>query len=178
MPQLFRGGLVFGWELITFVDGGVTSAFDIWLVPSAGGKPYPYLQSDFAAYWNLFSPDGRWMVYASDQTPHPQQVFVESIPRGKGRWQISEKTGDWPIWRHDGKELFYVEGTKMTAVPTRLTETTFESGKPQALFEVGNFNRFQVSRDGQRFLMALPVESSPGSAPLTVDTDWRARLRQ
>ena len=165
-------------KLITFTEAGVKSVFDIWLVPAGGGTPYPYLQSDFATYWNQFSPDNRWMAYASDQTPNPQQVFVESIPRGKGRWQISEKTGDWPIWRRDGKELFYVEGTKMTAVPTRLTETTFESGKPQALFEVGNFNRFQVSRDGQRFLMALPVENSPGSAPLTVDTDWRARLRQ
>jgi len=165
-------------KLITFSEAGVKAGFEIWLVPAGGGKPYPYLQSDFAAYWDRFSPDNRWMAYASDQSPHPEQVFVESIPRGKGRWQISEKHGDWPVWRRDGKELFYVEGTRLTAVPTHLTETTFERGKPQALFEVGTLNRFQVSRDGQRFLMALPVEGSPDSAPLTVDTDWRARLRK
>jgi hypothetical protein len=113
------------------------------------------------------------MAYESDQRPQ-EHIFVESIPAGKGRWQISTEGGNWPIWRRDGKELFYRQGTKIMAAPIRLTETSVESGKPEALFEVPSGTRFQVSRDGQRFLIALPVEGA--STPLTVDTDWRAGL--
>ena len=76
----------------------------------------------------------------------------------------------------DGKELFYRQSTKLMAVPFRLTETSVESGKPQALFEVPVATRFQVSRDGQRFLVALPAEGTAVSTQLIVDTNWRAGL--
>ena len=63
------------------------------------------------------------------------------------------------------------------AAPIRLTETSVESGKPQMLFDVPADTRFQVSRNGQRFLIALPVEgASANSKSLIVDTDWRAGL--
>lgn len=68
------------------------------------------------------------------------------------------------------------------AVPASLTETAVEFGKPQELFDVKSINieakpgRFQVSRDGQRFLFALPVENAPVSSLITLDTDWRAGL--
>jgi serine/threonine protein kinase len=100
-------------KLITFAERSERTTFDLWLVPTEGDrKPYPYLQSRFATFWSQISPDNRWMAYASDQLPQ-QQVFVESIPAGKGRWQISTEGGDWPIWRRDGKELFYRQGTKL-----------------------------------------------------------------
>ena len=72
-------------NLIVFGEDGKKVTIDIWLVPFEGDrKPYPYLQSRFATYWPQISPDNRWMAYVSDQSPHPQQVFVESIPVGKG----------------------------------------------------------------------------------------------
>jgi serine/threonine protein kinase/Tol biopolymer transport system component len=155
---------------------GEKAALNIWLVPAEGDrKPFPYIQSRFATFWGQISPNDRWMAYVTGQ-PAPTLVFVESIPAGKGRWQISTEGGDWPIWRRDGKELFYRQGTKIMAVPIRLTQTSVESGKPQALFEVSADTRFQVSRDGQRFLIALPLEGANASIPLTVDTDWRAGL--
>ena len=136
-------------------------------------KPYPYVQSRFNETWAQISPDGRWMAYGSDQ-PGQNEILVESIPAGKGRWQVSTEGGDWPVWRRDGKELFFRQGTKIMAAPIRLTETSVESGKPQALFEVPPDTRFQVSRDGQHFLIALPVEGAAAASPITVDTDWRA----
>jgi hypothetical protein len=87
------------------------------------------------------------MAYASDQ-PGQNEILIESIPPGKGRWQISTEGGDWPVWRRDGKELFFRQGTKIMAAPIRLTKASVESGKPQALFEVPANTRFQVSRDG------------------------------
>jgi hypothetical protein len=168
-------------KLIAFSELGQKAVLDLWLVPTEGDrKPYPYLQSHFSPYWAQFSPDNRWMAYGSDQSPQPEQVFVESVPRGKGRWQVTTEGGDWPIWRRDGKELFYLQGTKIMAMPVRLTEASCEFGKPQALFDVGDTGyangRFQVSRDGQRFLIALPVGTTSTSMRLTVDTDWRAGL--
>ncbi len=104
-------------------------------------------------------------------------IAIESIPVGKGRWQISTAGGDWPVWRRDGKELFFRQGKEIMAVSIRLTETSVESGQPQPLFEVpDDQTRFQVSRDGQRFLIALPVAGAATSSPLTVDTDWRAGI--
>ena len=159
-------------KLITFAETG-ESGLEIWLVPTAGDRrPYPYFQGHASAYWGQFSPDNRWMAYAADQFPQPQ-IFVESVPAGRSRRQVSHDGGDWPIWRRDGKELFYCQGPRIMAVPIRLKETSVENGEPRALFDVPRGTRFQVSRDGQRFLIALPADSSAG---LTVDTDWRAGL--
>jgi hypothetical protein len=107
--------------------------------------------------------------------PTPSGANLRRIDsRRKGTLADLNGGGAWPIWKRDGKELFYLQGAKVMAVPIRLTETSVESGKPEALFEVRSGRRFQVSRDGQRFLIAIPVEGA--STPLTVDTDWRASL--
>jgi Tol biopolymer transport system component len=172
------GGYLEDWssdgKRITFSESTAKTQTDIWMVePDGDRKPYAYLQSRFNETWNAISPDGQWMAYRSDQ-PGQFEILVESIPAGKGRWQISTEGGDWPVWRRDGKELFFRQGTKIMAAPIRLTKTSVEAGKPQALFEVPADTRFQVSRDGQRFLIAMPVEGAAAAAPLTVDTDWRA----
>jgi len=157
-------------KLITFQNAG------IWMMETGGDrKPHPYHESRFTENWNVISPDGQWLAYHSDQ-PGQYEILVESIPPGKGRYQISTEGGDWPIWRRDGKELFFRQGTKLMAVSMRLTPTSVESGNPKALFELNADIRFQVSRDGQRFLVAMPLEGAATSAPLTVDTDWRAGL--
>jgi Tol biopolymer transport system component/predicted Ser/Thr protein kinase len=159
---------------IAFTERTDQTEVNIWLVDFDGDrKPYPYIESRFREYWAQISPDGRWMAYISDQPGRPE-ILVESIPAGKGRWQISTDGGDWPVWRRDGKELFFRQGTQIMAAPIRLTETSVESGKPQALFEVSADTRFQVSRDGQRFLIALPAQDATATSSLTADTDWRA----
>jgi hypothetical protein len=68
------------------------------------------------------------MEYASDQ-PGQNEILVESIPPRKGRWQIPTEGGNWPVWRRDGKELFFRQGTKIMAAPICLTKASVESGK-------------------------------------------------
>jgi serine/threonine protein kinase/Tol biopolymer transport system component len=174
----WSAGYVEDWssdgKRITFSGLNDKGGTNIWMVETDGDrKPYPYLPSRFIESWNAISPDGQWIAYASNQ-PGQNEILVESIPTGKGRRQISTEGGDWPVWRRDGKELFFRQGTKIMAAPIRLTKTSVEAGKPQALFEVPADTRFQVSRDGQRFLIAMPVEGAAAATPLTVDTDWRA----
>jgi Tol biopolymer transport system component len=114
---------------ISFSDRTDKGQTEIWLVERDGDrKPRPYLQSRFNETWNAISPDGQWMAYRSDQ-PGQFEILVESIPPGKGRWQISTEGGDWPVWRRDGKELFFRQGTKIMAAPICLTKASVESGK-------------------------------------------------
>lgn len=177
-------GQLFVWDwtpdgkLIATGYTGKTARFDIWLFSVLGDrKLYPYIESDNATFWARFSPDSRWMAYVSEQYGLPYQVFVESIPRGSGRWQVSgEEGGDWPIWRRDGKELFYTRGQTIMSVPVKLSASAVEFGKPVALFE-SKQTRFQVSRDGQRFLVALPAGGQEDQM-ITIDTNWRARLKE
>ena len=62
------------------------------------------------------------------------------------------------------------------AVPVEISASDLQIGKPQRLFTAPVSSRFLVSRDGQRFLLTLPVENIQGSAPIVIDNDWRAGL--
>jgi dipeptidyl aminopeptidase/acylaminoacyl peptidase len=160
-------------KLIAFTQPGDKGG-NIWLVSAEGDhKPHPYRGSHFSETWARFSPDGRWMAYETNESGE-HQIYAESIPAGDVRRQISTDGGQWPSWRRDGKELFYRQGNKMMAVPIRLTATSVEAGKPQMLFESNDDLRFQVSRDGQRFLLIFPIEGQTAFTPITVDTNWQA----
>lgn len=149
-------------------------AVKIWLADLDGDrKPYPFRVSSFNDFYGMFSPDRRWLAYASDESGQTE-IYIESIPSGTRRLQVSAGGGNWPVWRHDGAELFYRQGKDVMVVSVRITATDIEIGKPLKLFSAPIVTRFMVSRDGQRFLIALPVESLPPSTPITVDTDWRA----
>ena len=175
-------GYVMDWsadgKLIQF-SGAREHQFDVWLTSMDNARePHPYLPKFVApTFFGRFSPDSRWLAYLAALPDRTVQVFVGSVPAGKGPWQISTAGGDSPTWRRDGKELFYRQETKIMAVPVRLTESSVEAGRPQPLFDVPAGTRFQVSRDGQRFLVAVPAEAS-GPARIEIDTDWQAVLRK
>jgi hypothetical protein len=157
---------------------------DLWLLPLDGDrKPIPYLQSPFNEATGQFSPDGRWMAYASNESGQPQ-IYVQAIPASGAKSQISTAGGDQPRWRRDGKELFYVSADqKLMAVPVK-TGAVFEIGSPQPLFEIqpvyppltGRF-AYQPTADGQRFLVTAPV-SGAATPPITVVLNWQAGLKK
>ncbi len=113
------------------------------------------------------SPDGRWLAYHSNESG-TNEIYVHPFPDVEsGRWQVSTAGGTRPQWGPDGRELFYVSADlQLMRVPIR-TEGTFSYGSPEALFSYRPyFNYFDVSADGQRFLMIRPVAAdSDGEAP-------------
>jgi eukaryotic-like serine/threonine-protein kinase len=137
----------------------------LWMLRLDGDrKPVPYL--DGLLLQPTFSPDGRWMANVSAESG-THEVYVQSVPAGRSKWQISKSGGTQPVWRQDGKELFYrSSGNRIVAVAVKIG-ATFEAGAPKELFSVSTTgliyvrHHYSVSPDGQRFLVNQRVDDSP-----------------
>jgi hypothetical protein len=155
-------------------------------------KPVPFLQSPFNERDPQISPNGKWIVYASDETGR-SEIYVRPFPAGEGKWQISSKGGFYPRWRRDGKELFYLETNasprNLISVKVNPAGPTFEYGDPTVLFDslfanAGHgtpYQAFAVSPDGQRFLIPRPEgvdEQGTTPTPITVVLNWAAGLKK
>jgi Tol biopolymer transport system component len=154
---------------------------DIWALPLSAGapsKPYPWLATPFSEIDGKFSPDGRWVAYASNESGR-MEVYVAPFPGPGPKRQISSNGGSWPRWRADGKEVFYeVNGTLMAA-EVAIQGASVEVGAVRSLGipVSAPFYKYDVSADGQRFLVATPREQK-SSAPLTLVQNWTALLKK
>jgi Tol biopolymer transport system component len=144
----------------------------------------PLLQAKWTIKNAQFSPDGRWIAYASNETGG-MEVYVSPFPSINGKWQVSTAGGSEPRWRQDGKELFYLSAEgKITAVPVK-TDPSFEAGSPVALFQAHrrqpvsaqDMFSYDVTADGQRFLVATRIDDA-NPAPLTIYLNWAAELEK
>ena len=135
------------------------------------------MRTDFREAAGHFSPDGAWIAYVSDESGR-DEIYVRQFPEGEGKWQVSRDGGRSPIWSADGTEIFYLSGNKMMAAPVT-TGATFEAGVPEVLFEVDtqlpNIMRFDVTADGRRFVIPIPVEDR-ADLPITIVTNWQEAL--
>jgi Tol biopolymer transport system component len=154
---------------------------DLWILPLFGDrKPFPFARSEFNESQGQFSPDGKWLAYVSDEGGTPQ-IYVQSFPASGGKWQVSTAGGSQPRWRRDGKELFYVAlDRKLMVVPVKIG-AAFEAETPRALFETTLPTTplrqvYAAAPDGQRFLLAAPVEAA--SSPMTIVENWTAVLKK
>jgi Tol biopolymer transport system component len=154
---------------------------DIVTLPLTGErKPIPYLSNGFLHAAARVSPGGHWLAYVGNETGQ-DEVYVQSFPTPGTRWRVSSDGGSQPRWRSDGRELFYyVSRThRMVAVAVSTTSGGFSFDSETALFDVNlpaieGWHEYDVTRDGQRFLLNLPVgEPAP---PITVLINWPALI--
>ncbi|HEV8131835.1 MAG TPA: hypothetical protein VGQ81_11335, partial [Acidobacteriota bacterium] len=156
--------------------------YDIWILPLFGDrKPFPFLQTEFNEMFASFSPDGKRIAYTSDESTK-REIYVASFPGPGGKRQISTAGGQFPRWRRDGKELFYLsEDDKMMAAEVKTDGTAFEVGVVRPLFAAhphrGLDLIYDVSADGQRFIINTYV-SEQGGSPITLVTNWTAGLKR
>ena len=163
----------------------VTTERDIWVLPLSDRKEQPFLRTPFTEGAATFSPDGRWLAYVSNETGRPE-IYVQPYPGPGGKWQISIDGGTEPDWSRSGRELFYRSGNKMMAVETT-TQPGFSAGKPRMLFE-GPYlatvfpnamsAAYDVSADGQRFLMVKETEQAAAPAQINVVQNWHEELKR
>jgi hypothetical protein len=124
------------------------------------------------------SPDGRWLAYRSDETGR-DEVYVTSFPTPGRKWQVSQGEGNEPLWRGDGRELFYRDANGLYAAEVDGARSAFEIGAARRLFDLpATFypsRQYDVTADGQRILVAEPVEASDVS-PIALVLHWDAEL--
>jgi Tol biopolymer transport system component len=128
-------------------------------------KPKPLDDSRYAQGSPKFSPDGRHLAYCTNESGRPQ-VYVRAFPGPGPTLQVSSEGGTDPVWRRDGRELFYRSGDSMMVVPVA-AGLNFAAGRPQQLWK-GNYSHgmssscgapgltssnYDVTPDGLRFLM-------------------------
>jgi eukaryotic-like serine/threonine-protein kinase len=164
---------------------GGTSGMDIMVAAPDGSAPtQPFVQSNFTEMAGVFSPDGRWMAYMSNESGR-FEVYVRNFPRKEGRWLMSVEGGSEPVWSRRGNELFFRQGSRLMAVaieagpggqprigqPVTLFDGTFEPNvsSGQANFDVGN-----PPRD---FLMVQNAGRAT-TRRMTVVLNWHGELRQ
>ena len=84
-----------------------TGGTDLWLLDLLELKSRLFLKAPSVFRNGQFSPDGKWVAYASNETGK-WEIYVTSFPESRGKWQVSTGGGEQPRWRGDGKELFYL----------------------------------------------------------------------
>ena len=143
----------------------------------------PLLQTTFRETYPELSSDGRWLAYTSDESGR-LEIYVRPFPDvdGGGRWQVSTDGGEQPLWARDGQELFYRSGDAMMAVHIE-TDPTFAAGNPEVVFE-GQYERtlggrtYDISLDGEQFLMMKDVEGTLETPQIIVVLNWFEELKR
>ena len=139
------------------------TGFDLWVLPLAAAGSRPFLVTEHQEEDPAFSPDGRWIAYASDASGR-SEVYVRPFPAGDAIVAVSREGGLLPRWRRDGKALFFVslDGRMMTAA--------FDAGLARArdvraLFQTplrrGHNRSYDITSDGRRFLFPVPQAAAP-----------------
>ena len=136
-----------------------------------------YLETKYSEGDAVFSPDGRWVAYNSNESGR-YEIYVEGYPERRGKWLVSAEGGGFPQWRGDGKELYYrkSDGTLMAASMV-LQAGGVQVGRAEALFRaMGQHDYFGSAKDGKRFL-AAEQDGSEQAFPMVVQLNYAARLK-
>jgi len=162
--------------------------WDIWMLP-LGGEPQPFIESPFEELWPTFSPDGRWLAYASNQSGN-FEVYVTQYPGPGPRLQISNDGGVSPAWSTDGRELLFrrvrqSDGRRSMWAVDISTEPNFVAGQPRELFQKEHLRSspvrsYDVTLDGQSLLMLIRPDAQPYDpvAQMHVTLNWFEELKR
>ena len=158
MPMSWSGSRLVYWT------SDAKTAGDIWSVDTSEKKPSAIIQTPADERNPQTSPDGKWIAYSSNETGR-SEVYIKSFPEGPAKIQVSVNGGLYPRWRHDGKELYFMDIVSMgsmLASEIHVNGGTVQRDAPRVLFQTyfvsgthsrGQTNPFAVSNDGQRFLI-------------------------
>jgi dipeptidyl aminopeptidase/acylaminoacyl peptidase len=168
----------------------VSDRSQIWTVPVErqcsqlkSGAPEPFLKTQFSDARPVFSPDGHWLAYGSNESGR-YEVYVRALPpqaSGKtGKWQISNSGGGDPKWLHNGRELLYQTGDiggesvnpEHTASVRQIMAVELHSAgdglvvdKPRLWLDKLGGIEFDLTPDGKRLAVLTPVESAGAPKP-------------
>ncbi len=159
------------------------SGSDLWTLSLDGKREMkPWRQTPFNERAPVFSLDGRWVAYQSDESGK-FEVYLQAF-EGGARWQVSSEGGVEPRWARNARELFFRSGRKLMSVAVQSTGTTPSLGNPAVLFEgdflfsVGSGSGYDVSPDGRQFYFIETGKSGGDSVKMNVVLNWTEELRR
>ena len=140
---------------------------EIWTAPLEGdsehprlGKPEVFLHTSFSEAYPVFSPDGHWLAYSSDESGTPE-LYVRLFPGPGGKLQISTGGGSYPIWsRKEHKLYFLTPDWRIMVLDYVANGGSFVPGKPQlwsprSLVYMGGLYPYDLAPDGKSFAVVL-----------------------
>jgi hypothetical protein len=143
------------------------------------GPPETFVQTAANEHSGRFSPDGRFVVYVSDETGR-DEIYAEPFPRTGARWLVSPRGGDAPRWSGVGLEILYVEpnerddGGRLVAVPATARGGELELGVAVPLGSMPSFD-YEPLPGGRELLVGSPIEEGATLPPILID-NWPALL--
>ena len=180
-------------RFVLYMSNDPESQSDLWVIPMTGErKPFVFLKTPFREAYGVFSPDGRWVAYHSNESGR-YEIYVRSFvapnasatDAATGPWQVSTAGGVYPVWRRDGKELYFLNPAgAMIAAPIGVTGATLDPGAAVVLFPTRIFGggvdaqqgrQYDVAPDG-RFL--INTELDLATAPITLIQNWNPTAKQ
>jgi dipeptidyl aminopeptidase/acylaminoacyl peptidase len=168
--------------LLQSSKGAGLSNTDLWIYSLEEKKAEPWIASPYAERQARFSPDRKWIAYASNESGRVE-VYVRGFMPAGGKWRVSSDGGYSPVWRPDGKELFFISADgKVMSVALR-PGATFDGAAATPLFRIPGdildlsvVTQYDVSPDGQRFLMNLDTPAKE-QRMITLITNWPSLLK-
>jgi Tol biopolymer transport system component len=157
-------------RFLSFRQQNPTGGDTLWTVGLDGhSKPTRLTDTHSEQREGRFSPDGRWMAYQSNETGR-WEVYLKRFPGPSAPITVSKSGGLDPFWRHDGRELFFVDPqNRLLAAPVTLAAETATLGNPMTLFEAGDNRLTTDTPDGERFLLVERIAPPP---PITIVLNW------
>jgi len=176
-----------GSHLVFREDAATSNLMDLDL--RGDQVPVPLSETPFRQLNADFSPDGRFIVYQSNQSGQ-DEIYVRSFPVESGKpWMVSTGGGKQPLWSRDGQEIFFVSlANIMMSVPIQRASGGFAAGKPGRVFEKPYYfgtapisgRAYDYSSHGGRFLMLKSTgdtESAKPAIQIEVVLNWPEDLK-
>lgn len=173
-------------RFMSFLSFDPQSGSDIWMLPLQGDrKPFVFVKTGFDERRGMFSRDGHWVAYHSNESGR-YEVYVRPFPGPGAQRQISTAGGLYPLWGYGDKELYYVaaDGTLM-ASSVSIAGEALELGRPLTLFrtriygggtEIAAGLNYDITRDG-RFLINTVLDDA-GATPITLIQNWKPPVQR
>ncbi|MDQ6800472.1 MAG: serine/threonine-protein kinase [Acidobacteriota bacterium] len=168
--------------IVLFDQQSPRTRWDLIAYSIADKKQMPFAATSFNEVGGVFSSDGRWVAYVSDESG-TNEVYVARFPPSSGKWQVSSGGGVMPRWAHTGQEIFYFtpQGSTLMVAPIHLGDAV-EVEAPRPLFAVRTRyfagivrTQYDVAPDDQRFLINVTSEEQ-AQTPLTLYQNWIAKV--
>ncbi|HUU35762.1 MAG TPA: hypothetical protein VMW48_16965, partial [Vicinamibacterales bacterium] len=141
-----------------------------------------FVETQFREGGPVFSPDGKWIAYVSDESGR-FEIYVRPFPGPGEKWALSAAGGNEPVWPRNGRQIFYRAGDTMMVVDVETTPS-FSAGKPRKLFDndyersIALWANYDATPDGERLLMVRREAPTAPPTHINVVLNWLDELKQ